>query len=556
MKIAKTAKVLSLLMALLLMVSLFAGCAKKDNTTPDNTDSGNVGVDEGFEEGTSSTDDIVNTSPAEKVILVVSFGTSYNQSRSLTIGGIETAIKNAYPDYQVRRAFTSQIIMDKLAERDKLNIDNVEEALDRMVLDKVKEVVIQPTHVMSGFEYNDMLDEAMPYADKFESFKIGKPLLTSDSDYDEVASMIVGETEKFRAEDTAIVFMGHGTEHEASSTYTRLQEVLIGKGYNDYVIGTVEHGIEIDGVMEILAEKGVKKVVLRPLMVVAGDHANNDMAGDEEDSWKTILTGAGYTVETVVEGLGQIKGIQEIYVKHVKDAIDSANLSETPTAADAAVGVTADRIKNGTYSIEVNSSTSMFRIVECQLIVEDSSMSAVMTLSGQGFGKVYMGTGEEALADDDSNFIGFVDDGERHSFTVPVEALDRGLECSGLSIKKDQWYDHIVVFESANIPADAFEPREINVVMTGGSGKSSINSPAKITYVDGQNIAEIIWSSENYTYMIVDDVEYLTVNTEGNSTFEIPVTFDVDMKVIACTVAMSEPKEIEYTLHFDSGSIQ
>lgn len=174
-----------------------------------------------YEEGTSPSDNIVNTTAAEKVILVVSFGTSYSQSRSLTIGGIETAIKNAYPDYQVRRAFTSQIIIDKLADRENLHIDNVTAAMNRLVLDRVKEVVVLPTTVMNGFEYDDMIAEVMPFAGRFESLKIGKHLLADDNDFNEVAEILARETSKFMANNTAIVFMGHGTEHEAGITYTK-----------------------------------------------------------------------------------------------------------------------------------------------------------------------------------------------------------------------------------------------------------------------------------------------------------------------------------------------
>jgi len=558
----KATKILSLLGIIVLVLSLFTGCSNSDSGTPANTNTLSVSGsdtltepdDDAYEEGTSETDNIVNTTAADKVILVVSFGTSFNQSRSLAIGGIETAIQNAYPDYQVRRAFTSHVIIDKLAERDNLNIDNVEDAMNRLVLDKVKEVVIQPTHIMSGYEYNDMISEVMPFADKFESFKIGKPLLTDDADYDEVAELIVNETSGFRADDTAIVFMGHGTEHEAGAAYTKLQDIMTAKGYNDYVIGTVEPGIEIGDVQEMLSTMDVTKVVLRPLMVVAGDHANNDMAGDEEDSWKVVLTEDGYTVETVLEGLGQIKGIQDIYIRHIQDAISSTSLSVTPTAN--AVGVTAGRIKNGSYSIEVDSDTSMFRIEDCQLTVEDNGMTAVITLSGQGYETLYMGTVEQALADSEDNHHRFTLVGERHTFTIPVAALDIAIDCAALGTRSGNWYDHTIVFKSANIPYDSFIPCEVDVEMVGGTGRASIQSPATLTYKDGIDIAEIVWSSSNYTYMLVDGVEYLPVNTDGNSTFEIPVVLDADMTVVACTVAMSEPKEIEYVLRFDSSSVK
>ncbi|MDR2933065.1 MAG: sirohydrochlorin cobaltochelatase [Oscillospiraceae bacterium] len=560
----KVTKVLSLFLSVMLLGSLFAGCTNDGIGTstepsasvqPSSTAPTSSDVDAGYEEGTSSTDDIVNTTAAEKVLLVVSFGTSFNQSRHLTIGGIETALKDAYPDYQVRRAFTAQIIIDKLAEREKLNIDNIEQAMERLVLDNVKEVVVQPTTIMSGYEYDDVIAAVTPYAGKFESLKIGAPLLTSDADYDAVADIMVTELAKFETDDTTVLLMGHGTHHEANATYPRFEETLKSKGHDDILVGTVEGGVLIEDLQALLKDKGTTKVVMRPLMIVAGDHANNDMAGDEEDSWKTILTNDGYTVETVLEGLGQLQGIQDIFVRHVQDAIDSAEISVTPAAATAAAGVTADRVQNGTYSIEVDSSASMFKIIDCQLTVEDGNMSAVMTLSGQGFGKIYMGTGEQALADTE-NHHDFTLTGETHSFAVPVSALDIELDCAGFSIRREQWYDHTVVFKSVNIPADAFIPRQIDVVLTGGTGRAGIESPAKLRYKDGVDYAEIIWSSPNYSYMLVDGTKYLPVNTGGNSTFEIPVTLDTDMSIIACTTAMSAPQEIEYTLRFDSSSIR
>ena len=546
----KQNRIVSLVLAAALLLSLFAGWAVGEEGSSE-------GFPDGYEEGTSDADSIVNTTAAEKVILVVSFGTSFNQSRSLTIGGIEAAIKEAYPDYQIRRAFTSQIIMDKLAARDNLRIDNVTDAMNRMALDKVKEVIIQPTTVMNGFEYEKMMGMLMPFADKFDSFKIGKWLLADDADYDAVAETMIQHTARYRADSTAIVYMGHGTEHEANDTYAKMQDTLIGKGCGDYLIGTVEGEVEIEDLQETLKEMDVKKVVLVPLMIVAGDHANNDMAGDEEDAWKAILEEDGYEVETVIEGLGQLEGIQELFVRHVQDAIDSEERSTSSTAPAArAAGVTANRIKNGTYPIEVDSDSSMFRIVDCQLTVEDNGMWAVMTLSGQGFSMVYMGTGEQALGEDESSASIFFDNGERHAFTVPVEALDRGLDCAGKSARKEQWYDHMVVFKSASIPADAFAPCQIDVSMAGGSGKASVHSPAALIYKGGADIAEIVWSSPHYAYMLVDGEEYLPVNAEGASAFEIPITLDMDMNIIACTTAMSAPKEIAYTLRFDSASIQ
>ncbi|MGI5976615.1 MAG: sirohydrochlorin cobaltochelatase [Candidatus Limivicinus sp.] len=259
---------------------------------------------------------------AKPVILAVSFGTSYNDSRDITIGAIEKALAEAYPDYEVRRAFTSQIIIDKLAERDKLEIDNVTEAMDRLVADGVKDVVIQPTHVMAGFEYDDVMAEIAHYTDKFDSMKVGAPMLTTDEDYDRLISVITEETAAYDEEGTAIIWMGHGTEHESNATYAKLQDKLSAAGYDNYFVGTVEATPTLEDVIALAKDYGAKKVVLLPLMVVAGDHANNDMAGDEEGSWKTEFEAAGFEVECVLKGLGQYEGARDIYVSHVADAIN------------------------------------------------------------------------------------------------------------------------------------------------------------------------------------------------------------------------------------------
>ena len=259
----------------------------------------------------------------KEAILVVSFGTSYNDSRDVTIGAVEEAIATAFSDYEVRRAFTSQIIIDVLAERDGLEIDNVQQALDRAVADGVTTLVVQPTHLMDGFEYNDLLDELKSYESKFDKVVVGQPLLMSDADFDAVIKAITEKTASYDDGETAICFMGHGTEAESNEVYAKLQEKLTAAGYENYYIGTVEAEPSLDTVVAALEAKGgYKKVVLEPLMVVAGDHANNDMASDEEDSWKTAFVDAGYEVECVIEGLGQSSGIQDIYVAHTKEALD------------------------------------------------------------------------------------------------------------------------------------------------------------------------------------------------------------------------------------------
>lgn len=255
-------------------------------------------------------------------ILVVSFGTSYNESRDLTIGAIEESIKKAFPGFGVRRAFTSQMIIDKLKKRDGLEIDNVEEALDGAVADGIKNLVVQPTHLMDGYEYTDLANALKDYEGKFDQVVLGKPLLSSDDDFEAVIKEITDKTSSYDDGQTAICFMGHGTEAGSNSVYTKLQEELKSAGFENYYIGTMKEEPTLDAVRAVLKENGVyKKVVLEPLMVVAGNHANNDMAGD--DSWKAILEKEGYEVKCLLEGLGQVESIQSIYVEHTRAAFDS-----------------------------------------------------------------------------------------------------------------------------------------------------------------------------------------------------------------------------------------
>lgn len=265
-----------------------------------------------------------NGGAAEKpVILAVSFGTSYNDSREKTIGAVEKAIAEANPDYEVRRAFTAQTVIDILKERDNIETDNVDEAFERLVNDGVKTLVVQPTHVMSGYEYDDLVAAADAYKDKFDKISIGAPLLTSDEDYSRVADALIEDTKAYSNDETAIVFMGHGTEHNANSTYEKLQQTFKSKNADNYFVGTVEAVPSLDDIVAAVKAGGYKKVVLQPLMVVAGDHANNDMAGDEEDSWKTVLTNEGFEVECVLKGLGEIEAVQNIYSDHVKEAANN-----------------------------------------------------------------------------------------------------------------------------------------------------------------------------------------------------------------------------------------
>jgi len=226
----------------------------------------------------------------------------------------------------VRRAFTAQTVIDILGDRNDLDIDNVTEAMDRLVADGVTKVVIQPTHVMNGAEYDDVMAEIAPYADKFEVMAVGAPLLTTHEDYEAVIDALLANNENAGSADTALVYMGHGTHHFANATYSQLEAMMHVEGYENAFVGTVEGFPTLEVVQSQVTAYGAKKIVLMPLMVVAGDHASNDMAGDEEDSWKVILTDAGFEVECVLEGLGQNAGIRAIYIDHIKAAIAEAGL--------------------------------------------------------------------------------------------------------------------------------------------------------------------------------------------------------------------------------------
>ncbi len=266
---------------------------------------------------------VATAEEAKPVILVVSFGTSYNDNRDLSIGAVEESIQAAYPDWEVRRAFTAQTIIDILKERDGIETDNVIEAMDRLVADGVKKVVVQPTHLMHGYEYDDVVEEITPYIGQFESFAIGEPLLSSLEDYEAVIDALLAENENAGSEDVALVYMGHGTEHFANASYSQMQALMRAKGYENAFVGTVESFPGLEDMLSQVGVYGATKVILQPLMVVAGDHANNDMAGDEEGSWKTSFAEAGYEVDCVLEGLGQNAAVRDVYAAHVGAAIDS-----------------------------------------------------------------------------------------------------------------------------------------------------------------------------------------------------------------------------------------
>ena len=341
-------KMFSILTAAALILTLLAACGNNNSnnntdsangnnndssqTSNDSSNNQNVSPEDGeegedeenYDTGDASLDDPRNSDGiGESELMVVSFGTSFNDNRRLTIGAIESAIEGAFPDWSIRRGFTSQIIIDHVLRRDGEVIDNVGEALDRAVANGVKTLVIQPTHLMDGFEYNDVVDEVAQYADAFDAVAIGEPLLTSDEDFAAVAQAIAAATAEYDDGTTAIVFMGHGTEAASNRVYAKMQQVLADAGNANYFIGTVEAEPTLEDVLAAVEAGEYTRVVLRPLMIVAGDHANNDMASDEEDSWKTAFETAGYEVECVIKGLGELEAIQQLFVEHAQAAIDS-----------------------------------------------------------------------------------------------------------------------------------------------------------------------------------------------------------------------------------------
>lgn len=429
----------------------------------------------GRDTGDASRDDTLNGDEiGENELLVVSFGTSFNDSRATDIGGIEKALAKAYPDWDVRRAFTAQIIINHVQARDDAKIDNMEQALQRAVDNGVKNLVVQPTHLMHGAEYDELSKAVISYKDKFENVVIAEPLLgqvgadssSVNDDKKAVAEAITKEAVseagykdlKAAQEDgTAFVFMGHGTSHSASVTYEQMQSQMEALDYANVFIGTVEgkpESTSCESVIEKIKAAGYKKVILRPLMVVAGDHANNDMAGDDEDSWKSLFVASGAfdEVDTQIAGLGGIAEVQEIYVAHSKDAIESLD-SASGTATKSADAKAQD---DGTYDALFTTDSSMFHVNEAYdgkgtLTVKDGKMSIHVSLVSKNITNLYPGTADKAEKDSAGVLQPTTDkvtysDGkteEVYGFDIPVENLDEEFDLAILGTK-GKWYDHKV----------------------------------------------------------------------------------------------------------------
>ena len=431
----------------------------------------------GRDTGDASKDDPLNEDGiGEKELLVVSFGTSFNDSRAQDIGGIEKTLQAAYPDWSVRRAFTAQIIINHVQARDGEKIDNMDQALQRAVDNGVKHLVIQPTHLMHGAEYDELCAAAESYKDKIETIEIAEPLLgevgkdgsETNADKKAVAEALTAEAVKAAGyesledaakDSTAFVFMGHGTSHAAAVTYTQMQTQMEELAYGNVYIGTVEGKpaeTACEAVIERIKEAGYTKVVLRPLMVVAGDHANNDMAGDDDDSWKSqfLASRAFDTVTCQIGGLGGIPAIEQIYVEHTA-AVIGAPTGEA-ASSDSASEANADVLEDGTYAADFTTDSSMFHVNEAEegkgvLTVKDGQMTIHVSLTSENIQNLFPGSAEDAKKDGaellqpTKDTVKYSDGTEEvvNGFDVPVPALDEEFPLALIG-KKGKWYDHMV----------------------------------------------------------------------------------------------------------------
>ena len=539
----------------------------------------------GRDTGDASKDDPRNDDNIGKnELLVVSFGTSFNDSRVQDIKGIEDALALAYPDWSVRRAFTAQIIINHIQARDGEKIDNMDQALERAVRNGVENLVIQPTHLMHGAEYDELMEAVDNYRGRIANISVAEPLLgpvgsdaaVINADKQATAQALVAEalkTADFPSMEAAadagvaFVFLGHGTSHNAKVTYAQMQTQMDTLGYSNAFIGTVEGEPEFTACEEVIKAvrtAGFKKVILRPLMVVAGDHANNDMAGPEEDSWISMFKAANAfdEVEAQIMGLGSVKAIQEIYAAHTAQAIEALGKENNGTGGG---DIVTGELTDGTYLVRFDTDSGMFHVNDAHegkgiLTVRDGKMTVHIALSGKNIVKLFRGTAEDAGKEGTAPVDGVLEtvkyaDGTTDAvmaFDLPVPAIGEEFDCAILGTK-GKWYDHKV---SVSQPVKMAE-KTVEVILSGGSGRASIQSPAKlIRDLNGTYWATVVWSSKNYAFMEVAGVRYDPVQTEGNATFVIPVVMDEDMPVSAQTVAMSTPHLVNYTLRFDSTTMK
>lgn len=421
----------------------------------------------------------------ENELLVVSFGTSFNSSRAKDIGGVEKALQKANPDYSVRRAFTAQIIINHVQARDNEKIDNMDQALNRAVKNKVKNLVVQPTHLMHGAEYDELTEAVNKYKDKFTSVQIAEPLLGGvgknkkivNSDKKAVAKAITAQAVKDAGyksrtaaakKKVAFVFMGHGTSHKAKVTYDQMQQQMKDLKYSNVFIGTVE-GKPADTACQAVIKKvkktGYKKVVLRPLMVVAGDHANNDMAGSDSDSWKSqfVKKFGKKNVKCQIKGLGRISAIENLYVQHTAAAVKKVPLDTKDPSANsgsaivvsggvitANVSAKKTELKNGKYTVKftIDDGLGMIGLNDAlngktTLTVKNGKMTVHVPMKGVGLTKAFAGTSKAAGkkgAKMAKRTTAHIDGEDVYAFDIPVKKLNKSFAVSFFSKRNKKWY--------------------------------------------------------------------------------------------------------------------
>ena len=258
-----------------------------------------------------------------KVILVVSYGTSHSDGRLKAINAIEDAIANANDDYEIKRAFSSRLVIDNIRNKTGEEISDVEQAVVRLLENGVKTLIIQPTHIMCGNDYEELTSVAERFKEKFKNISIGLPLLADEQDFIKLADSLIGAAAKYINAETAIIFIGHGTEHEANSVYARLQNIFTAGGNNSFFVGTIKAAPSLADVIALVKSGGFRKVVLFPLMTASGNHINQDIAGDKKNSWKNVFTAAGFEVECISSGLGELEAVRNIYAAHTHKAKDN-----------------------------------------------------------------------------------------------------------------------------------------------------------------------------------------------------------------------------------------
>lgn len=610
------------------------------------------------------------TSTNGQGLLIASFGTSYDETRAASISAVRETLAQAFPERSLDICFTSTIIRGILDERG-IHYPSPEEALDRLEAAGVKDLLVVPTHIMEGYEFQDTVDLLKKAQDRFQSIQLSHSLLGQDADYEELAQILIDEYGDLADAESAVVFMGHGTEHQANSTYARFQKTFKDLGAEHFLVGTVEGTPTLDDMLAAAKELGVKKVHLFPLMLVAGDHANNDMAGDEEDSWKMRFTAEGYSVEPHIQGLGELEAVRAMYLSHAQAAEDldrygksALLLVDTPaeglqaavdkglrtlrtnsvtdvriipgkdlseadlalveeaaltsyeqfgsielsakaepeeadfvllkpdmeksaegeaaasdaaeTQAESEPAAADGSLADGLYEITVDSSSEMFKIVKAILMIKDGQPSCRITLSGTGYGKLFLGTGEEAAAADAAQWIPFEEDETgAYTYLLPEVKLDEAISVAAYSIRKDKWYDRELTFHSplgapqplpedgklqaqqnpeATLASGAAVPAAGSVVLRleGGSGRTQALSPARLMEENGQRYLELILSSAHYDYLQLDGQRIESTIKDGQSVFQLPLPEDVnELAFAANTTAMSKPHLIEYKLVLD-----